>query len=279
MAQMQTATKQEVAQTRAGSDGVTVGSIGLLAYMLGNVLHEGAGHGGACLLSGAQPLVLSSVHFECSMDTRLVMAGGTLAKFIAGALFLFLGRIASRDYPRWKYFCWITMTVNLFAATGYFLFYGVGGIGDWADFIRGLGPQWIWRISLAVFGAVTYFLAARLSLLELRPLIGSNPEQRYRRGVRLSAIPYFAGGILMCLAGALNPRGMILILISAAASTFGGTSGLLWDTNWLRRGKMIPFGPSAEPMPIDRTWPLIVAVCVATIAFVITLGPSVRFPR
>jgi hypothetical protein len=279
MAQMQTATKQEVAQTRAGLDGVTVGSIGLLAYMLGNVLHEGGGHGGACLLSGAQPLVLSSVHFECSMDTRLVMAGGTLANLIAGALFFFLGRIASRDYPRWKYFCWITMTVNLFTATGYFLFSGVGGFGDWAEFIRGLSPQWIWRIGLAVFGAVTYFLAARLSLLELRPLIGSNPEQRYHRAVRLSAIPYFAGGILMCFAGALNPRGMILILISAAASTFGGTSGLLWDTNWLRRGKMIPFGASSEPMPIDRTWPLIVAVCVVTITFVIILGPSVRFPH
>jgi hypothetical protein len=83
----------------------------------------------------------------------------------------------------------------------------------------------------------------------------------------------------MCLAGALNPRGMILILVSAAASTFGGTSGLLWDTNWLRRGTMIPFGPSAEPMPIERTWPLIVAVCLVTIAFVIILGPSVRFPH
>jgi hypothetical protein len=40
---------------------------------------------------------------------------------------------------------------------------------------------------------------------------------------------------------------------------------------------MIPFGPSAEPMPIERSWPLIVAVCVVTVAFVIILGPSVRF--
>src|SRR4051794_13887576 len=102
---MHTATKQEVGfHTGSGLDGVTVGSIGILAYMLANVLHEGAGHGGACLLSGAQPLVLSSVHFECSADSRLVMAGGTLANFVAGVLFLFLGRIASRDHPRWKYF-------------------------------------------------------------------------------------------------------------------------------------------------------------------------------
>src|SRR5437588_1114958 len=103
-----------MAATRTAQDGLTVGSISLLAYMLGNLLHEGAGHGGACLLSGAQPLVLSSVHFECSVDTRLVIAGGTLANFIAGALFFFLGRISARNYPGRHYFCCLAMTVTLF---------------------------------------------------------------------------------------------------------------------------------------------------------------------
>lgn len=275
---MQSATKQEVVlNTAPALDALTVASIGILAYTLGNVLHEGAGHGGACLLTGATPLVLSSVHFECSVESRLVMAGGTLANFIAGAMFFVLGRLTSHSLPRWKYFCWIAMTVNLFTATGYFLFSGIGGIGDWGEFIGGLGPQWIWRIGLTIFGAVTYYLAVRLSLLELRPLIGSDPEQRYQRAVRLSTIPYFAGGILMCVAGAFNPRGMILILISAAASTFGGTSGLMWDTNLLRRGTMIPLGPPAAPMPIERSWPLIVAACAITLAFIVVLGPSVRF--
>ena len=277
---MQSAAKQEVIlNTTPGPDPFTIASIGILAYMLGNVLHEGAGHGGACILVGARPLVLSSVHFECSAESRLVMAGGTIANFIAGALFFLLGRLTGRSHPRWKYFCWISMTVNLFTATGYFLFSGIGGIGDWGEFIRGLGPQWLWRIGLTIFGAVTYFLAARLSLFELRPLIGSNQEQRYQRAVRLSTIPYFAGGILMCVSGALNPRGMILILISAAASTFGGTSGLMWDTNWLRHGTMIPTGPPAEPMRIERSWPFIVGACAVAIAFIIVLGPSVRFAQ
>ena len=257
-------------------DSVTLGSIGVLAYIVGNLLHEGAGHGGACLLVGAQPLVLSSVHFECSMDSRLVMAGGTVANFIAGGLFFALGRITGRNHPRWKYFFWIAMTVNLFTATGYFLFSGIGGIGDWGAFIRGLGPQWIWRIGLTLCGAVSYFLVALLSLLELRPLIGSNP-QRYERAVRLSRIPYFVGGIFMCVAGALNPRGAILILISAAASTFGGTSGLMWDPDLLRKRAMIPFGPPTEPMPIERSWPLAIAAAAAAIAFMIVLGPGVRF--
>ena len=261
----------------APPDTLTVGSIGILAYMLGNVLHEGVGHGGACLLVGAKPLALSSVYFECSPDSRLVIAGGTLMNLLAGSVFFALGRFIGRSYPRLKYFFWISMTVNLFTGTGYFLFSGIGGIGDWGAFIQGLGPQWLWRMGLTIFGAATYLLAARISLLELRPLIGSNKEQRYQRAVRLSAIPYFAGGILMCIAGALNPQGMILILISAAASTFGGTSGLLWSTVWLNRGTLIPYGPPAEPMPIHKSWPLIVAACAIAIAFIAVLGPGVRF--
>ena len=269
----------QTASTLVPADAVTVASIGILAYILGNVLHEGLGHGGACVLAGGKPFVLSSVHFECSSDTRLVMAGGTLINLVAGTVFFALGRLASRSYPLLKYFFWIAMTVNLFTATGYFLFSGIGGIGDWAEFIQGLGPQWAWRITLAIFGAVTYLLAARISLLEFRPLIGSNQEQRYRRAVRLASIPYFAGGILMCIAGAFNPHGMILILISAAASTFGGTSGLMWTPNLLNHGTLIPYGPPAEPLPIPRNWPLILASCAIALAFIAVLGPSVRFSR
>jgi hypothetical protein len=69
---------------------------------------------------------------------------------------------------------------------------------------------------------------------------------------------------------------MILVLISAAASTFGGTSGLLWATNWLKHGTLIPYGPATEPLPIRRNWPLAVAVCAAAIAFIAVLGPSIR---
>jgi hypothetical protein len=274
---MEAATKAETTiNTDAMADPFTVGAIAILAYMLGNVLHEGLGHGGTCLLAGAKPLVLSSVHFECSVEGRLVMAGGTLVNFLAGGVFFVLGRLTGPRHPRLKYFFWISMTVNLYTATGYFLFSGIGGIGDWGAFIEGLGHQWLWRIGLTIFGAATYLLAARISLLELRPLIGSNKEERYRRAVRFSMIPYFAGGILMCVAGSLNLKGAVLILISAAASTFGGTSALMWTPQMLKGGTTIPYGPPAEAMPIHRSWALIVAACAIAIAFIGVLGPSVR---
>lgn len=277
-AHMQTAEEQEATRDAvARLDPWTVGAIGVLAYMVGNVLHEGLGHGGACLAVGGRPLALSSVYFDCSANSRFVMAAGTLMNLLAGALFLALGRLTGRSHPRLKFFFWIAMTVNLFTGTGYFLFSGIGGFGDWAMFIAGLGPQWAWRAGLIVVGAGTYLMAARISLLELRPLIGSDPEVRYRCAVRLSAVPYFAGGILMCAAGALNPHGMVLVLLSAGASTFGGTSGLMWTTDWLKRGSRIPAGPPAGPVTIARSWPVIFVACALAIAFILVLGPSIRW--
>lgn len=276
---MPTETEDQTTADSAPLDALTVGAFGILAYMLGNLLHEAVGHGGACLLVGGKPIALSSVYFECSSDTRLVTAGGTLMNLIAGAVFFVLGRFTGRSHPRLKYFFWLSMAVNLYSGTGYFLFSGIGGIGDWGQFIQGLGNQWLWRIGLTILGAVTYLMSARITLLELRPLIGSDKEQRYKRAVSLSYIPYFAGGILMCIAGALNPRGMLLILISAAASTFGGTSGLLWATGWLGRGTLIPYGPPGEPMPIQRSWILVVASCALAIAFIVILGRSIQFAR
>jgi hypothetical protein len=92
--------------------------VAVLAYAAANVLHEGVGHGGACVLVGGAPQLLTSANFECGTD--------------------------------------------------------------------GLTP------------------AAVLS--------------------------YASGAVLYCLAGALNPTGPRLLLISAAAASLGDTSGLWWGT-------------------------------------------------
>jgi hypothetical protein len=276
---MQLQTKHvAIATAPLADDPLTIAGIAIIAYILANVLHEGVGHGGACLVAGGKVLVISTVHMECSEETRLVMAGGTLMNLAAGAFCFALGRIMARTSPRLKYFVWLAMTVSLFSAAGYFAFSGIGGFGDWAAFIQGLGPPWACRIGMTSFGATAYLLVARLSLLELRPLIGSDRENRYARAVRLSKMPYFAGGLLVCVAGSLNPQGMILVALSAAASTFGGTSGLLWMTNWLH-GDRIPLGSAPEPLPIRRSWPWIVTGFVVALAFVMVLGPGVRFAR
>src|ERR1700687_5523778 len=135
----------------------TIVAIAIVATVIADFIHEGLGHGGMCAATGGQPLVLSTVHFECSADNRLVAAGGTLANLILGALFWVAAR-AVKQTASWRYFFWLLMTFNLFEAGGYFLFSGIGNIGDWAAVVAGWQPVWAWRVGLAALGAVAYFL-------------------------------------------------------------------------------------------------------------------------
>ncbi|HTB13884.1 MAG TPA: hypothetical protein VK752_20055 [Bryobacteraceae bacterium] len=256
-------------------DQLTVASLGILAYILGNIIHEGLGHGGACLITGGRPLLITAVNMECSADNRFVIAGGSLMNAIAAAVFFVLGRAIPRSRPHLKYFVWLAMTLNLLSPAGYLAFSGIGGFGDWAQFIQGFQPQWAWRVALTIAGSAAYMLFVRWSLFELRPLIGSDPRGRVVQAFRLSIAAYFAGGTVECIAGAFNPQGWLLIALSAAASTFGGSSALLWSPNWLR-GKSIPPGPDAAPIPIERSWPIIIAAAIVAITFIALLGPGLH---
>ncbi len=220
--------------------------------------------------------MMSTVHFDCSLDTRLVIAGGTLANFAAAAVFWLLLRRSSLVSPALHYFLWFSMTINLLTAGGYFLFSGVANIGDWAEFVKGLQPSWAWRIGLTLVGGASYLIFIWIALLALRPLIGSERPGRTRQAVRLTVLPYLAGGVLACIAGLLNPVGVVLVAISAAASTFGGTSGLAWIAQMLD-GKLIPPGPPAKPVLIARNLKWIFGSAILVLIFVFVLGPGVYF--
>ena len=253
----------------------TILAIAVAATVITDFIHEGLGHGGMCVSTGGQPLVLSTVHFDCSVDTRLVAAGGTLANLIFGALFWLAAR-ASRQSASWRYFFWLLMTFNLFDAGGYFLFSGVGNFGDWAAVVAGWQPAWAWRVGLIALGMVTYFLLfVPLCLRELRPFLGRDAEIRIRHARQLTLAPYLTGGMLSCIAGALNPVSPLLILVSAAAASFGGKSGLAWMWTLLR-GPRIPSSELQMPK-IERSWGWMVAAIILATVFIAGLGPGVNF--
>jgi hypothetical protein len=256
-------------------DLLTVAAIAIVATVIANFIHEGLGHGGMCVATGGQPLAISTVHFECSADNRLVAAGGTLANLLFGALFWAAAR-AVKQSALWRYFFWLLMTFNLFEAGGYFLFSGMGNIGDWAAVVAGWQPAWAWRVGLTALGAVTYFiLFVPLCVRELRPFLGKDATIRVQRARQLTLVPYITSGILSCAGGALNPVGAVLILISAAASSFGGHSGLAWMSSLLHNPRI----PSTELQmaEINRSWGWGIAAVVLAILFVAALGPGVKF--
>jgi hypothetical protein len=262
-------------------DRPTLVAIAVVAYALANLVHEGLGHGGACLLAGGRPLALSAIHFEEDPGTldavgeKWLAAGGTIANVAVGVLALVALRAARRAPSAGRYFLWLLMTVNLLQAAGYWLFSGLGNVGDWAGVIEGFSPHWAFRLGLALVGLAAYVGVVVLSLRELAPFLGSGTD-RLRRAVTLTVIPYLAGGLLYVAAGLPNPVGWMLVLISAAAASFGGTSALAWMAQLLRNeARFSPQGGEAPSIP--RSLPWLAAGVVVTLLFVGVLGPGVRF--
>ena len=145
------------------------------------------------------------------MITRWILAAGTLVNLVFGVLGLIVLRGARHSglplYPNLRkprslgaplrLFLWTLTAFNLLLATGYFLFSGVAGIGDWAEWMKGLTPVWAWRLGFTLLGIVTYGVSAWLLARELVAILGSTEESRLRR---MTWVMYFAGGLAACLA-------------------------------------------------------------------------------
>jgi len=260
----------------------TVAAIAVVAYALSNVVHEGLGHGGACLAVGGHPRQLTAVFFDGDLEGlppsagRWVAAGGSLANLVAAALAWVGLRLIPARSSSGRFFLWLVLAVNLLQAFGYLLFSGIGGLGDWAVVVRDLQPAALWRLGLAVAGGVLYFLVApRLSMPELQPFLPADREQRVARVRTLTLLPYLVGGATFVIAGALNPLGWIYVLISAVAASFGGTSLLAWyPVLWARRA---PVSSPGVLLGVPRSPAWLVAAGVALLVFVGVLGPGIRF--
>src|SRR5688572_15082633 len=108
---------KEPAETRAGGeiDIPTVIAVAVVAYAVANILHEGLGHGGTCVLTGGTLQVISAVHCECEEEAispvarKLISASGTIVNLIAGSAALGLLRAQIVKGPVGRYFLWLFM--------------------------------------------------------------------------------------------------------------------------------------------------------------------------
>jgi hypothetical protein len=261
----------------AAVDLPTLIAISALAYAVCTQLHEGAGHGGACLAVHGRVAAWGAYYVDCNTTGlpawagRVVAAAGSamnLATAIAAWLVL---RVAPPGRSVLRFFLWLVLTISLLDWAGYFLFSGVSGFGDWGGdgVFKDVEPQWLWRIGLTLVGGLAYYGSARFAAHVFGAIAGGPPARR--RLMRTLQTTYLTGGVLAILIGLLNPMGLVIVLLSAAASSFGGTSGLLYLGLWVPRTGI------ERPLILARSWAWIV-IGVGVVALeAVVLGPTLRF--
>lgn len=261
-------------------DLLTILAIGIVSFIVKNVLHEALGHGGACLLVGSTPLALSSAHFDCGYESasdagiRFVAAAGTLVNFIFAYIFWLAFHSARVKSPTLRYFFWLAMSGNFFVAAGYPLFSGIIGVGDWMDVAQGWRPVWAWRLLLSVIGFILYMLGVWFALREMKTLIGSNPTGRLVHAFKLTLFPYLAGATVSSLGALFNPIGTFVVFTSAAAA-FGGSSAYAWMSQMLKT-KWFP-DISDELAVIERNWVWVIVAAILALIHIFVLGPGMEF--
>lgn len=260
-------------------DFITVVGIAALVYTGSVFLHEVIGHGGACLAVGGRILSIGAYYLDCDTKglsewaSRVVAAAGNTANALLAFLAWFLMRRALPERTNQFLFWWLLFTVNALAWSGYYLFSGVMNIGDWGSsrdgVLFGVGRLWAWRIGLSVIGAGLYVFNAWLAARSLGQCFGGT-SRRIGLGFRWTITAYLTGAAISILTGLLNPLGFVIVLMSAAASSLGGTSGLLWLPSWMERN-------SREPeLKITRNWTWISAGALVAILYAVFLGPTIR---
>lgn len=260
--------------TQPWVDRWTLVGLALLLLPLLTMAHELLGHAVMCVATGHHPSELGAYYVECpdtqAWSSRWVAMAGTGVDVVLALLAYLIWRRVARPLPRLM--AWIVFAVKGMVAAGYWMFSGATNLGDWGpDVGGGIGPlpwPWLWRAGLFVVGLLAYIGVVRAAIRMLGEMLGGG-EQAARVKRQIAMTVYVVGGVSALLVGLFNPHGLVITLTSAVAASFGGTAGL-FNVAYSRRLDL-----PAQSFDIDRR-PLLVALGVlVTVAFAVTLGPTI----
>ena len=257
-------------------DWLTMAGWGALLLPLLTMWHEIGGHAATCVALGGHVATIGAFYVDCTGLPRwpeaIVSCAGVVANAVLAVVAYAAWRRAGSDSIRLP--LWLIWVVQAFVAAGYFCFSGVTGAGDLGTGAEGalawLPSPLVWRVGESVLGIAAYILLVRAGMRSLTAMLGSGAATRRARG-RIAHVYYAACGLGAVVVGLLNPVGLFITVMSAAASSFGGLAGFI----------SIGFAADGPDAPRDfvvaRNWLVVVAGLILLVAFAVVLGPSVHF--
>lgn len=254
-------------------DPVTIIGLGLILMPVLTMWHEIGGHASACLLTGGRLKAIGAFYVDCESTTllakRIVACAGPFVDGCLAVVGWLVWRKVRGDMAR--LFWWLVALTKSFVATGYLLFSGVSGVGDLGPGLDALGPMAhpvLWRIAIAVVGALVYWRLIVIGIRTLTMMLGDGAAAN-ASGKRIAHVYYITIGCAAVLVGVLNPVGLFITILSAAASSFGGNAGFISIGYAGHRGETV------KPFVVPRYWGVLAAGIIVTLGFAIVLGPSI----
>ena len=192
-------------------------ALAVAAFIVSCVAHEVVGHGGACLASGGDIVVLSSSLFRCAPPHPVVDAAGPLAS-LAVAVAAAIGLAMPIGAGLRRSFLAFVLAIAGFWFSGELIVSAISNTDDWSFVIRALAPSDWWlffRFVMGSIGTILYALVLRRVGPELptgRPLVAA----------------YITVGIVACISAVFYRHDPLSALWQAALESFGASAGLLY---------------------------------------------------
>lgn len=264
--------------SRQNVDWLTMAGLGALLMPLLTMWHEIGGHAAVCWLQGGHVTTIGAFYVDCDRLTGMrnvfVAGAGVFVNIVLAIVAYLAWRRAVSDAGR--IILWLVWVSEAFVASGYFLFSGVTGYGDLGigkgGALAGFGLTWPIQLIEVIVGLATYVVLVRTAVRALNGMIGTGPDTRSVRR-RIAHVYYASAGAAAVLVGLLNPLGIVITVMSAAASSFGGLAG------FISIGYAVGTTGEAKPILFRRNLPIVAAGSAVLITFALILGPSLHFAK
>jgi hypothetical protein len=234
-------------------------TVGILAYVITDFIHEVIGHGGSCLLLGNKITLLTSVYFKSTPGNIFVDIGGPITNLIFTVL-AFL--ILSKAKKLFAVLLLIHISIyNLFWFVGTILHSSVSKNGDWTFATQELNIGKYQNYILAITGILLYVFSSQFLSRRLRKVV-----REHNLTKQDFVLPFLFASISAFVAG----------LFFTSDRLHSGLEGLLEMAAsipilFLR----LPYADTNKSYRAD--YKLVFAVSILYFLFCLTLGQGIKF--